>query len=522
MDHIRLCLSKHDVGTTVRSVHQRNIQQLIQAAIARFVYGPTKKYYEREIKKHNKFKDLKQLIAITMPRRAGKTTGVAQVIAAILYCVPNADVAIFAASKRAAGRDGLMGQILTYLKEMYDVTEFDQKTMEVIKFRVDGNVRILKAYPGAVHTLRGVGAPIIVIDEFAYVKEKMFTEVILPLLILEHTCLICLSTMGENPANIFTKIIESGIMKPYVMSFVCANCERLGKPEQCTHKSDSLPHWMSEGNMSNIKQIYSLTGGGTEQFNRETLGYVNTDESNGPYVFKKQKVNELFSNPRYIPSEPIRYLFMIVDPCGGSDDSGKRTSDFAVVTIGSPGTTIYGMEAIDAVVKEDYERKLIDHVERVRSNPYTSCAVIVLDVESGTGFEAGNIQALITERFNNVITMNDYERKPGTSTTNKAKKEMVELTTEVLNTGDVRIVHPDHFVTSHRNQTELLTTLKDQMLKFARYVRLSETPHQANRIVFSGKGERNDQRDDLSMCFIRAIRSRTRFHKEPKYAPHRH
>lgn len=150
MHSMREQLAKLDTETFYRSKDQRLIQHQIMAGLSRFVYGPDLKSHEMEVRKFNKFETLRQEIFLTAPRRGGKTQSIAQMCAVIMYCVPQADIAAFAPSGRAAGTDsGLMGHVKKILQTVYGITKFERHNQESLFYKhSDTDIRKFHAYPG--------------------------------------------------------------------------------------------------------------------------------------------------------------------------------------------------------------------------------------------------------------------------------------------------------------------------------------------------------------------------------------
>jgi hypothetical protein len=335
--------------------------------------------------------------------------------------------------------------------------------------------------------------------------------VVAPILILEHACLIAISTMGKEPTNFFTKLLKNDTFFVHKITYVCETCIEKGIQKQCKHRLDSIPHWSNEGKLELIKNL--IGDEESERFERENLGVV--AEESTPYCFSADKIQQLMSNPRRSLSQPMRYIYVCIDPCAGSDIEDKRTSDFALVVIGGPGTIILGMEAIDAYLPDHYNKRIVDHLRQIRKMRYCEDSIFVLDVESGTGLEAGHIIKLITENFNNVVVMQDFHRKPGTRTHEAEKKEMMELTRTLVDTGDISICKD--FVCTDPKPEVILGKFSSQMMAYERRIVIGKGVRQQNKELYSGKGVHKNKLDDLSTSFQRAVRCRKTFLFSGKY-----
>jgi len=297
------------------------------------------------------------------------------------------------------------------------------------------------------------------------------------------------------------------------VEYICGPCRDKGVKRVCLHKLDSLPHWSSS---TKVDRIQALLGDEEEEvFQREGLGIV--DHTDGPYVFPKDKIREAFALPRVSIRDPVRFVYMVIDPAAGSDIAAKATSQFAIVSICHPNTTIVGLEAFDIVaVGSDFKPTLIEHVRKIRALPFFGDCHIVVDVESGTGTAARDAIACLQDEFLNIIPIKDFTRKYGTTMLNTIKEELVLLTRTVLEMGDVRVY--DRLVTSHPHPNTIIGRLKDQLMEYARHVIVGTGPKAHNSVIYHGKGENRNKMDDLALSFQRAIRARRRFWEEPAYA----
>ncbi len=91
----------------------------------------------------------------------------------------------------------------------------------------------------------------IIIDEAAYINENLFHETILPLLGMDKSALVALST-PLTEANFFSKMImhqdEAGELyfRTLHIGLICKVCALLPdiiKRMQCPHKNHELPQW---------------------------------------------------------------------------------------------------------------------------------------------------------------------------------------------------------------------------------------------------------------------------------------
>lgn len=361
--------------------------------------------------------------------------------------------------------------------------------------------------------LRGLGGNIICIDEFYYTNQAQYDDVVVPMMGKDETMVIAISTLGEKPQSWTDRVLDSGVFQKEIITYCCKPCYDRGVRDICVHNIDNVPHYMSVDNLRSVKKM--LGPQYEANFMRESVGIVDKTTN---HTFDPSQISALRSRPKAPIRDYVRYIYLSIDPVTGSRNCDTRTSDFAVVAICEPYTTILGMEALDVVRKEDYERTLCDFVERIRDDDYLRAARIILDVEAGTGLEAPNINSLLTRTFHHIIPLREMgNRKEGTVTTNERKLEMVQLTRAELDVGAVRVW--DKFVTSNKGPVaSVLEEFFKQFGEFQQYEKLATEPFQRNQYVFSGKGANNKGRDDLIMTFLRCVYARKAFKYENRYA----
>ncbi len=75
----------------------------------------------------------------------------------------------------------------------------------------------------------------------AYCDPGLISEVIVPLLSMQQSCLLCISTLRES-SNHYSKMFElrdaqdRPIFESITISLVCDECMKTDTPEKCTHK----------------------------------------------------------------------------------------------------------------------------------------------------------------------------------------------------------------------------------------------------------------------------------------------
>ena len=83
-------------------------------------------------------------------------------------------------------------------------------------------------------------------EEAAFMDTKVFYEVIVPLLEVENTALICISTPQDDMnfySEMFTMSTPDGkpLFHTLEVSLVCEECKKTDHPERCPHMADEIP-----------------------------------------------------------------------------------------------------------------------------------------------------------------------------------------------------------------------------------------------------------------------------------------
>ena len=205
------------------------------------------------------------------------------------------------------------------------------------------------------HTLRGVDADdLIICDEMAYMDPKVIFEVVMPLLEVDSSVIIGISTPVSDQYNFFSRLIElnhPGTTDPIFASvkveLVCDACKRKKDLEGCRHRLWMLPSWKGSEKFELAKVIYEGVDR-EETRQRESLGLAMTDQN---AVFDKEVLDAFVQRPtmkNLSPTLAPTHLFMVVDPNGGS--TGETHSHLAIITLASICDTIVVCSVLSCVV----------------------------------------------------------------------------------------------------------------------------------------------------------------------------
>ena len=102
-----------------------------------------------------------------------------------------------------------------------------------------------------VGTTKGTGGDIIILEEAAYVDPGFFYETVAPLMTIERTCFLAISTLRDE-INFYTRLMrmrerDTGqpIFTILQIQLACDKCKEEGKGSDCVHLLHLVPRWQS-------------------------------------------------------------------------------------------------------------------------------------------------------------------------------------------------------------------------------------------------------------------------------------
>lgn len=171
-----------------------------------------------------------------------------------------------------------------------------------------------------------------IVEEAAFIDLNVFTQVVAPLLGMEESVLLMISSPLDS-FNFFTKLIDirdritgQPIFLVARMLLVCDRCRRLGRPHLCKHRMKFLPPWKSESRqdiMAEILRDHQAT------MARESLGETESTEN---AIVEKYIRERWLNEPRFYPApmERADLVLIAIDPSG---NDGSTCSEVAIVSI---------------------------------------------------------------------------------------------------------------------------------------------------------------------------------------------
>jgi len=200
-------------GKTIRSNPQKDFHKAFVNACLPHIYSATEfEQHKERILKERGLDEMQPEVLVCCPRRCGKTTAVAMFIAAMLYVCPEAWISCFSTGQRAS--TSLLDQAYKLYCQLPGAEKRVKKRNQE-QFFVTGpkssEVRRFYSYPSSVAGLKGVGCRVAVLEEASRMDEAVFNEVVLPLLGVNNTSVIAISTPMED-SNYFSQLLR--MVKP--------------------------------------------------------------------------------------------------------------------------------------------------------------------------------------------------------------------------------------------------------------------------------------------------------------------
>lgn len=484
-----------------RSEMQKQFHESFLQAVALHLYKDDPEVDMDKIMSMNEWPNLKQQCLCLTPRRFGKTTAVAMFVASYFLSVEKAQLCIFSTGKRAS--DGMLDKVHEFIKLIDEQlgTNFDKSCKrkgEFLFYYGEGNdVRKVASYPSGSDKLRGVGGDLILLEEAAFMPIKMFHEVIVPLLELETTALICIST-PQDSNNFYSMMFEmvdaagEKLFNQIQISMVCEDCKLTAHPEKCTHMKHLLPKWKSGGKQDMVRQIY---GDNTEDMLRESMG-VTTNDSNS--LFQDDWLDLFANRAPYTSLSTPRVVFVACDPNGGG------SSQMAIVSLyqDSNNFAICGMESHAVKGYGEIKNLLETHVRAIR-NIFTSSWIIFVP-ESNLGHEASHMSHMLKDVPQCRSLMERGE--PGVITTHKRKELYSNTAVERFASSSVwyasQFICVNPYGDANARGARVKRMFRKQMGIFSKIIIPRGSNHSKPKIIYSGKDQGND---DLVLTFMIAL-----------------
>lgn len=329
----------------------------------------------------------------------------------------------------------------------------------------------------------------VVVDEFLFINPALFTRVITPLLVVQHTALLCLSTVNKKNQDEFDAFTadDAGLFKRFNYSFVCDKCRAQGLTTECEHIRVRIPPWHSERRHDMVTKMLARH---RDDAARETL---NAAVGRGSGCFGRALVDEWWALPRVPPTDAVpKWVLVAVDPANGAHSrDATQSSEFAVVATWFDEVrhriVLCGVDSYPVAEPEDWVDRLKDFLKQIRAQDRFKHIPLVCVPENMTGTEAGFVRRVFTDNFTDVLVVKEKEFRTGLPSNAQIKHDMVVLTKLRMEQRLLR-VSPDAAIACTGDRAKTMDKLKQQLLNYAELRRPGKEPGDPVRVSYTGKG----------------------------------
>lgn len=358
----------------------------------------------------------------------------------------------------------------------------------------------------------------IILEEAAYCDPGLVSEVVVPLLSMQQSVLLCISTILDS-GNHYTKMMElqddygKPVFETIKITLVCDDCMKTEHPERCRHKLASMPRWLSSQKVETVRKLLAED---PAMLLRESLG-ISADGSEK--AFPGAEIEAMIARtappiPYNIraPSENTQHAFIAVDPSGG----GASAFSIASLVCGAQGFFhIVGVDALHTRDVRHTHRLLIKHVLALRNIPILAHTKAVFIFESNLAFESQHLlHALEAAGVKNWVSLSEGQAGSlGWLTTNERKEQMCLLLREAMTMG--RIALSNYFFSVELNIQEAKKRIKDELLNYCVVTEAPKTTFGKVRKTYTGK--LYGKQDDLCIAIQLAMIGCQKFFQDAKY-----
>jgi hypothetical protein len=211
--------------------------------------------------------------------------------------------------------------------------------------------------------LRGCSGDVIILEEAAYIDPKLFQNVVVPLMLMQHTVVLAISSPSDenNYASTLSEVTlpngEHIFLGEHVNTVMCDECKEAGLVK-CPHIRTRRPMHQGVGNLAIAEAMIS-----NEQDRQQELHGVIGGEQ---HMFAKY-VGPLFKKPRHCIDGEVTLIHTFIDP-----SANGKGSDYAIVsaTHRDGKTIVVGLDEYESVKNNgdaffgsvDYIRK---HIQKL-------------------------------------------------------------------------------------------------------------------------------------------------------------
>ena len=369
-----------------------------------------------------------------------------------------------------------------------------------------------------------------VLDEFGHAMDKdsakTFSEAILPMMVVGHRALLCITTAPKGKAGGYHELFKvkddygNSVFKYYEIRTVCRPCYDKGIRLKCKHLADRVPQHHSEERQSKLEKIMKALGQ-SDTFERENAGITTSMDDR---VFPGRTVDMAFGSRPYRAPDHHEYSYVCIsiDPNFGpiNVEDSATASDFAIVTTYytfKRRFMLFGTSAwVCRLGVDEYAPHLLEHHRRIRATPALKNAIIFVVPECKAANEDRYIHKILSSTNDPKIRwVKEATEKIGVPTNHKIKREMAVELREMLREGVVNY-DQNMFSTTpgwERTPEKDREKLRHQLRDYKEQIVASKDPFKPHTVHYSGK----PHKDDLAVALQLNLKYFLDFLQNPKY-----
>ena len=334
--------------------------------------------------------------------------------------------------------------------------------------------------------------------------QRLFFEVIVPLMGVSGTSVVAISTPDGDEDNYYNQLMDiedpdtkESMFKTIRVGLACAECVAAGIALDCTHRAALVPPWKDAARQRKMRAIMA---GQDSLFMRENMGMRTSDNN---YVFPASGVTVLSAA---LPTKWLRnpdVLFCSIDPSGGGSQSEYALC--TVACVGGGGFSIVALDSTDSAQAQEVTLTIYEHLMRIRRSDRYRNATIVIYIEANMSWiEVDRVAQICSSPQLGPVIIESSDtssrNRLGVTTTEANKAAYVSGLMHILQDGKIQYASP--LLSKDPDRAKRL--LESQLRQFRRTVKTPrDTTFQQGRVSYTGKSARTQ--DDLAMVLMMAI-----------------
>ena len=322
-------------------------------------------------------------VAISAPRREGKSVSVGMILAALMRYVHGFRACVFSSGQRAAR--SLSSEIFKQLIA-YPELKILSSSGETLKVKFGSDIRVVNSFPANPDKVRGQGGSLVLFEEAATISVELF-DVVKPLLAVKGTAFVCISSVVGHSNNPFSQLLRNPSMHVIRIRRVCEAHRREGLMSCACPGIARPPPWIDPEASLFVAKLYA---GHEQMFERECLGLEAPDTE---AAFTAQSIERIVGAAT--DTQPYNgRIHVVIDPASG----GK--SDMAVMSLcvnHAGDLVVLHASAARVASVEDQTTLVGNHLETTRQK--YPCSTLFCTCEANMGVVVVNEVLRVCARY---------------------------------------------------------------------------------------------------------------------------